>query len=439
MSNAFGQRDFGWNGAENNPRETRSGETVLDQTFATGDSCRLAVDNPRGLIHVVGWDRPEVHVVATKLPDSSEARFRATQVQAEQQGNGVFIRTTLDPAAAFAHPDQPQSIAQEVIQAVSDFVQQRKPSPVVYQIQAPRHAMLDLKAVSADVDVKDIDGAVRSHVVSGNAALDQVQGDVSLHSVSGNLAAKDLRGRVEINSVSGDVNLVGRVDALRVNSVSGSVELAGPLDPSGSYTFHSVSGNVTLRVPADARASISIRGVSADVSTELAVQVVEDTRRPGQRAWRGVLGGGGASVSLQTVSGRLRLTRWTAPASSAASTGAGAAGSTTSGPGGLPSNQTTEATPAPPAAEATSSTAPNPSAASGTSETTSAAAGASGAPTNETAGVFGAPTNETSSASAGPTANGGDSMSVLQALERGDLSVDEALKRLAALRGENSP
>lgn len=422
MSNAFGQRDNGWNGAENNPRETQSGETALDQTFPTGNHCRVTVDNPRGLIHVVGWDRPEVHVVATKLRDSSEPRFRATQVVAEQQGNSVFIRTTLEPAAAFPSLDQPQSIAQEVIQAISDFVQQRKPAAVVYHIQAPRNAMLDLKAISADVDVKDIDGAVRSHAVSGNATIDQVQGDVSLHSVSGNLAAKDLRGRVEVNTVSGDVNLLGRLDAVRVNSVSGSVEVAGPLDPSGSYTFHSVSGNVTLRVPTDTRASISVRGVSADVTTELPVQVVEDTRRPGQRSWRGVLGGGGASISLQTVSGRLRLTPWTSPA--ATSTGPASTASAPSQP-----TEPTPASPSTPAAESTPSaaSASNPTEASGTS---------SGA--NEAASAPAGSTSETTSASAAPGANGDDSLSILRALERGELSVDEALKQLAALRGDTS-
>jgi hypothetical protein len=405
MSSPFEQPSEGSNGAWNDPAKTPpAGEVAIDQTFATGAPCRLAVDNPRGLIRVAGWDRPDVHVQATKLRDSSPARFAATRVVAEQQGNTVQVRTVVEPGPAFAPPGVSWSIAQEVIQSISEFVQQRKPAAVAYEIRVPRRATLDLKCVSADVDVKGVEGDVRTHTVSGNAELEQVTGDVQLQSVSGNLAAQDVRGRLEVNTVSGDVNLLGTLDAARMNSVSGSFELAGPLNPTGSYDFHSVSGGVTLRVPPDTRASIAVRGVSADVAAELPAQVVEDAHRPGQRTWRGLVNGGGAAVNLQTVSARLRLIPWK-PSATATS----ASGFTATAPGAAP-----EARP-----EAATSPSPTPP-----------------LPTAEPAPAPPEPAKaETTTEAPTGTANGGDQMAILRALERGELSVDEALKRLEALRG----
>lgn len=403
MSDTSGQQSNYWDNA-NARGPGPSAETALDQSFSTGDTCRVIVDNPRGLIQVVGWDRPEVYVRATKRPDSSLARFQATRVTAEQHGNIVHLRTVVEPEGVFSPSGTPQSIAQEVLQAISDFVQQRKPAAVEYDVHVPRNAALELKSVSADVDVNGVSGSIRANTVSGSIGLEAVNGDIVLHSVSGNLAAQGLNGRLDVNTVSGDINVLGRLDAARVNSVSGSVELAGDLNPSGSYDFHSVSGGVTLRLPTDARVSVAVRGVSADVNGDLPAEVLVDTRRPGNREWKGLVNGGGASVNFQTVSGRVRLLRWTPPAA----------------PTSTSASQAWTASASPPAPG-------SPSAAPGAGSERSAASTsqASGA---APAGSGGGPTRDPS----------GEQLEVLRALERGELGVDEALRRLEGLRGKSS-
>lgn len=416
MTDTSGQQNNSWdNSSRDNARTQNAGpaaETALNQSFSTGDTCRVIVDNPRGLIRVVGWDRPEVYVRATKLPDSSLARFQATRVTAEQHGNIVHLRTVVEPDGAFSPSGTPQSIAQEVFQAISEFVQQRKPAAVEYDVRVPRRAALEFKSVSADVDVQNVTGSIRTNTVSGSIGLEAVNSDVVLHSVSGNLAAQNLNGRLDVNTVSGDINVLGHLDASRVNSVSGSIELAGPLNPSSAYDFHSVSGGVTLRLPADSRVSVAVRGVSADVNGDLPTEVLVDTRRPGSREWKGLLNGGGASVNFQTVSGRVRLLRWT--------------------PSAGPTSPSASPTWGPPstASEATTSTSAAPQG-EGKETTTTADPTPASAPPG-----FAAPTGFGFNESR-PPAQSGDQLEILRALERGELGVDEALRRLEGLRGNN--
>jgi Putative adhesin len=352
---------------------------TFEQTYATGETCGLVIENPRGRIRVTGWDRPEVYVRATKLPDSSLARYNATRIEAQQQGNSVYLRTVLDPTGQFSDRGSFQEVAAELVRAVAELMRnQNKPAPVEYEVRVPVQASLSLQSVSGDVVVEEVQGQVRAHTVSGNCAASRAQGDVELRTVSGELDGRDLSGRLDAESVSGDVTIEGQFDAVRAKSVSGSLDLAGPLAPSGSYDFHSVSGNVTLRVPPETGATIDVRGVSADVFSQLPCEVRHQVRRPGHVEWHGCLNGDGATIRYRTVSGHLRL---------------------------LPLEAAAAATPA--------------------TVTTAAIADPPAAPANP---------GEPDPAPVTTADADAEQLGILHALERGEISVEDALRRLEERR-----
>ncbi|MBI2940943.1 MAG: DUF4097 family beta strand repeat protein, partial [Chloroflexi bacterium] len=286
-----------------------SSDARFEQTFPTGDHCRLVLDNPRGRIHVTGWDRPEVHVQARKLGLScGEDRVRATRIVAEHQDDAVTVRTIFDLDLSSDVPGPWRAFAAEIVRSLQGLLPNKAmPAEVVYTVQVPRSADLELTGVSSDVVVEEVRGTVHARTVSGSVALERVQGDLHVSVVSGNATGHEVGGKLEARSVSGDLRFAGQLETVQGNAVSGSIEVESPLDPAGSYDFQTVSGDVSLRAPPETGASISARGVSVDVICELPHRVERDERRPGSREWQGSVQDGGAPVRFRTVSGRLRM------------------------------------------------------------------------------------------------------------------------------------
>jgi hypothetical protein len=113
---------------------------------------------------------------------------------------------------------------------------------------------------------------------------------------------------VEATSVSGSIRLAGTLSSLHASTISGAIELAGPLASGGDYELHTVSGSATLRLSRDTAATIRAQGVTVGVQSDLPVEALLNQRRPGARRWEGRLGSGdGASVVFHTVSGSLHL------------------------------------------------------------------------------------------------------------------------------------
>jgi hypothetical protein len=399
MAEAFDQ-------ATESGSERAASEATIERTIRVGEQCRLVVENPRGQIHVTGWDRPEVHLRATKRQNgSSAARFNATRIEVSHDGNTVSARTVLDGSPPLFDRGAWGDLVAEALRSFTEFIRNTAmPAEVIYDIQVPRHADVELKGVTSQIWVEDVRGIVHANSVSGAEVVDQVQGDLTLSTVSGSITGRRLDGYVDAKSVSGGIRLEGRLEVLKANNVSGSMELVGPLAAKGSYDFHTVSGSLTLRVPLDTSASISARGVSMAVTSELPCQVLRDARGPGSRQWQGRLNGGDAAVHVNTVSGHLYLAQLTEAALGSASIPVGQ----TPVPEAsiIPSETEAEARPREPDAEQS----PPP-------EPTSPEADAPAAETTESAESA--------------------QLRILRAIERGELDVEEALKQLDSLRGQS--
>ena len=373
------------------PTELKSGRPTtdagasVDKIFSISDHCRFSLDNPSGRVRVVGSDRSQIELHATRRGNPTSARYQATRVEFSQEGDTVSVRTILDPSAAFADLGTLGGIAAEMLNVFGELIRPNNfPCEVEYEVRVPRCADLDLKGVSSSIALHGVQGALRARSVSGNVTADDLTGDLDLASVSGQIRAHAVAGRLAIESVSGDVETAGTLSAVRAKTVSGAIEIAGPLDVNGTYDLHSVSGNATLRVPGSTGATVTVRGMSSAVSCDLPCQITRNRTGPGKHQWQGVVSGGGATVRFQSVSGNLRL------------------------------SELRLAPTAPLPAAPTETTSPEESVALPV----------------ETAAIPDAPTVT-------PTETTDDdtmTMQVLKGLERGDLSVDEALRRLESLR-----
>jgi hypothetical protein len=224
-------------------------------------------------------------------------------------------------------------------------------------------------------------GLVEASSISGSITLDS-GGDI----------------RLRANTISGGVRVrARRFYGMAVSTTSGRITVVGALDPAGDYRADSISGGVSLTPLSGVTAEL--RTVSGSITSE-----IEHKVEGGRGFWRSIIGDGRPTFRVNSTSGGLRIV--------AARPGdyvvAGSA-----------PVKSTEPVPAVPAA-------PGP--------TTSAPADAQpDSGLRETAETW-SPEEPVEADEAREPATDDDELAILQALERGEIGVDEAAKRLERVR-----
>jgi hypothetical protein len=133
------------------------------------------------------------------------------------------------------------------------------------------------------------------------------------NTVSGDVEVSGLTGDVEAHSVSGDVRVSTR-GSVEAGSVSGDLELTmGRLPDHGSLEFKTVSGDVDITLPSDAGAELHASTLSGDIDSDFPLEMSGRNHnrswvQVGQRA-RATIGGGGARLDVETVSGDISVHR----------------------------------------------------------------------------------------------------------------------------------
>lgn len=265
---------------------------------------------------------------------------------------------------------------------------------VDFDVTMPRTAVLRLAGISADLDVRDLRGSQEVRTVSGDVSMDDVAGRISVQSVSGEVLVRGAFISLDGTTTSGDLSAVAeRFESVRARSVSGDLRLSGPLGPAGEHAIESISGD--LELIGSGGMTVRMTAISGSINSEL-----PHRREPNGGRRSIVVGNGAATVTFRTMSGDLNVMR--APASRQPEPPISEEDSPMRPPD--PPRPVAPTAPTPPSPPAPPS--------------------ASSAFGNETTPVAGTPV---------PQAAIND-LAILQALERGEIDVDEAARRLEGAR-----
>lgn len=170
------------------------------------------------------------------------------------------------------------------------------------QVEVPRSAHVEYEGVSADVTATDLVGPQRFQTVSGDLFLDRVAGSLRLQGVSGDVSVRAAAPiSLDASTVSGDLSAFAPVfETLRVGTVSGDVELEGELGIRTPHRIETVSGDLSLGVTGPL--TLEVRGLSTDVDINV------PHRAEGSRDRRRyIVGEGGAQVLFSSMSGDISL------------------------------------------------------------------------------------------------------------------------------------
>jgi DUF4097 and DUF4098 domain-containing protein YvlB len=172
----------------------------------------------------------------------------------------------------------------------------RSAPDVDIRVTCPQGARIEVKSVSADVDVHGLVGPTDVKSVSGDVEVERVDGDLVVKSVSGDVAAAAVTGRTTLQTVSGDVRVDDAGGSVTAQTVSGDQYLGAVVQ--GSVTLKSVSGDMHVGIRRGSGVWLDVKSVSGDTSSELAV---DDTPPEGE----------GPLVELRAtaMSGDIRIVR----------------------------------------------------------------------------------------------------------------------------------
>ncbi|MCW5850890.1 MAG: DUF4097 family beta strand repeat protein [Anaerolineae bacterium] len=205
---------------------------------------------------------------------------------------------------------------------------------VEYTLRVPRDTRLRLRNVHGPLRAANFRGALEAKSVDGAVQVFQVLGELRAEATNGSVELTGVQGQAQAYTTNGSITLRdGQLDSVIAETVNGSIHV-DPLSAGCAVRARTVNGELNLNVPNGVAAELEASGVMLRTSMNISHQ----SYTSGRTAWRGRVGSGepNAQVSFSTVNGHVRVNgrQGTAPALTAGETAAPTPLSAEGGEGG---------------------------------------------------------------------------------------------------------
>lgn len=276
------------------PPAQAGGERVDARTQAAPDGV-VEIDGAGGTLRIVGWDKPEVWVTGTLGKGAEGLELGGTSRRIR-----VDVETSGNPHSVISH----------------------------LEIHVPAGSRIEVDAMSADIDVLDVTGTVTADTVAGSisvtgtsreVSLESVNGSVDVacacarahvESVNGSVTVKGAHGEVEASTVNGTLSVVGgSFERAKLETVNGRITFEGELQSQATLDVESVGGSVELRLPAKTDADFTVNTFSGSIRNAWGTPGRNTSRYTSEQELTFTAGAGGATVTVQTLSGDVIITK----------------------------------------------------------------------------------------------------------------------------------
>lgn len=212
-------------------------------TFAVGVTPKIVARNPSGTVDVRGEAREDVAVVVTC--DPPDALERGMAVTVEQRDDTVFVETRWPGLTGGLRTFKAR---------------------VTMEIRAPRMSAVNADLASGEATIAGIAGGIHLNTASGDARVSDVHSEVQVHTASGEVYLNDAHGTVRISTASGDLAIERATGEFSLKSASGDVRLDGLI---GTLNVNTASGDVTANGCAFTGIQVKTASGDAELATAL--------------------------------------------------------------------------------------------------------------------------------------------------------------------------
>jgi hypothetical protein len=272
-----------------------AGQTRIQQARPAPPDGVVQIENAAGSVRVIGWERAEVSVTGTLGAGAEGLSLRGdkryTHVEVETDGNPHGVHSDLEvrvPAGS--------DVTVESFGATIDV------SGVQGQVGA--------ETVNGEIRVGGAARSVRAESVNGSVTVSGATGHVQAESVNGGVTVRGGGGEIDASTVNGPLTVAGSAFTRAVlETVNGHLLFDGGLGAGASLDASTVSGEVELVLPAGTAADFSLSTFSGDIRNELGPPARASSRYTTEKDLTFSTGGGGANVTVETLSGSITLRR----------------------------------------------------------------------------------------------------------------------------------
>lgn len=227
---------------------------------------RLSIENPLGDVKVEGYDGTAIQIESHKFAPDDESLDRLHISLVPNPDGTVRIKTTADTGKE-VRPVSRSAVRVDLI------------------IRAPRDARVEAAASSGALEVLNMDAGGDLDTASGPISVRNVQGEVLTHSVSGATRLVQIFGSVDAQTLGSDLDLDtiggerlvasvhrGRINGRRVRardveltSTDGRILLEAEAALRGHLVVSSIKGDVDVQLRRHGAVLVRARGTKVDL------------------------------------------------------------------------------------------------------------------------------------------------------------------------------
>ena len=271
-------------------------------TVDSSQPLTLRIESPNGNIMVRGDSRTDV-LISSDDYDVDDDEFPFVSIEA--RGNVITIKPNGAPAEEpIDLGGDPESMLRKAASWISRSALRRHSWPD-FTVEIPRDLVcrLDAHTASGDIEIEDVAGTLAVRSASGDLHLSRIVGQLSVQSASGDVSIETSVVALTARTASGDLHINETVlDGVHAQTASGDCYVEGTLRGGHNAHAETASGDVhfTLEQPENTGAILSFRTVAGSSNVD------EPFRRVGRRRWQ--MGNGeGPQIEVATVSGDLNV------------------------------------------------------------------------------------------------------------------------------------
>ncbi len=205
-----------------------------------------------GKLEIQGDDDLETVVIEAKLCAEKEAQLAEMDVESEQSGDTLRLKTELARGKLWntgydgSYIDLTLHVPADAKMDVKDSSGEARVEGIGSLVMVDSSGELTIENVKGDVNVTDSSGALNIEQVTGNVLVTDSSGSISVYKVTGDFTVEvDSSGGIEAEQIGGDVLVkTDSSGSIEVEDIVGNFTVGR--DSSGGIYHKNVGGAVSL-------------------------------------------------------------------------------------------------------------------------------------------------------------------------------------------------
>jgi hypothetical protein len=301
---------------------------MFEQTFSVAADVPIEVSGQDDVV-IRGWERPTVHFIARGAPSGVQVEQQEGRLRLSSQDD-CTLEVPCGARLTIAHVSGDLEISgvhgEIILAEVLGDVCLRHVGTVqvrhiggdlegheLASLESPGEirgdvwlrgvsGALTLACVGGDVEASNVGGNVQLATIQGDLTLKRVGGATSVQMVQGDACLTDMAGGVTIANAQGEVEAKNLPGGVQIVQAQGDVEITTALTAGQTYAVEGKS-DIDLYVVGEPSAKVSLRSDDGEVASDWALSVAASGESSG------TLGDGAATLTLLSHGGDVTMHR----------------------------------------------------------------------------------------------------------------------------------